>query len=789
MKRLPTDDGAAMMLVGSLIAESASTGVEFIYDQESLAQKVADAGDNLTSLMFVKPSQCPIFTYEAGQLGFYHEQIGVFRRSLVALGRISEEDQANDYFEFYKDIVAMDRSDPAVINDKYCDILTKFFVKNKREGKPWHECGMNQFESQGLCKVPTMVARYFGDLPTLLTQVSRMVRIWQIDEGFDISVKFCKLTARLLHYLLDSRCSPAEALAYFFRLAKQSRGNAAQPDSLTADEVKILESVEATEEIIYKIQDMDSVISLNTTASSRQKSRVLKLLTRALFVNGSGDDTEAHYRKVIADVKMEPADKDMWKKCKLLAKESQWTPPPREKLSPARIGKLLGNSCDIHGAFFNICNIMRNCSSYHEAVQLNALIGGDVSGRAVVIGAAFAAPIYPLPEDRYLLNFCPVSEISRPISGDDDEVTKLRNMGSWIPIDWLRKCETTLDEVLNSTKVFAVERTEVLLIGGGSSRFGYFMYSELLEAKLNVRVVSVGIHECEKFAELIRPTTRSVLVMNGEYRDDPTTEMTNALTALDNCKMCPHVVVMSAAAILPESNFGKHFAAVENFLKSTQLSFTVVRTSWMIENVFDETKRIREGHFSMFLSPKTLFSSVSMKDVSKAVSSILIDPSSIQQEKVLTFTGPPICMDDISTILSEVVEKPVEYHRITSIKEYMDSLTTRQNMTLFEANSLLEVSIALEESGERSGVLNDDLQSQLLDVLKRNKLFSDIVPNQEQLELSSLRDVLENLPLLKAEEDRGQRNLSCLYVSCNLIVVFYSSFNLAQYLSKCTKER
>ena len=134
------------------------------------------------------------------------------------MGHVSEEHQASTYYDFYSDIVAKDRSDSSEITDQYCDFLTKTFVKNMKQGKPWNECGVSQFEAQCLCKVPTLVARYYGDMPTILAEVKKMIRIWQVDEGFTISLKFCTLVAKLLHYVLENRCSPADTLQHFFEL-------------------------------------------------------------------------------------------------------------------------------------------------------------------------------------------------------------------------------------------------------------------------------------------------------------------------------------------------------------------------------------------------------------------------------------------------------------------------------------------------------------------------------------------------------------------------------------------
>jgi hypothetical protein len=814
VNKLPTHDGAAMMLLGSLVADCASTGLEWIYDQDTLAQKVQEADGSLACLMFRDPPECPFFSYAVGKQGFYHEQVQVFRRSLVRSGVISEDDQAAAYDVFYKEYLAMERKTGADITEKYIDRLTKTFLTNLKEGKPLSECGINQFEAQSLCKVPTLVARYSGDSATLLAEVTKMVQIWQTGEGASVVTKFCTLMARLLDHVLRNRCTPSSALGHFFCLAREQaakRGGGDEADSLTWEEIKVLQSVEVVENVLlYKIQDIEGVLALNTQASDRQKLRIQTELTRALLVSGIGDGTEAHYRGVIAEVPLEAADKDMWSKCKVLAKEAKWTPPPREKLSPAVVAKLLGISCDVHGTFFNVCYLLQTCSTYQEAVQLNVSLGGDCCSRSVVLGALFAAPIYPLPKEKELLHFCANVEQSRPFHGDSDEVSALRDSSSWIPIDWLSKCDASaLSDVIADAEIFEVARSEVLLIGGGSSRFAHVLHSVLASGQPRVRVANASLREPEKLSQQVHAQTRSIFLMSGELTEDPAVELINAVKALEACHTTAHVVFLSStAAVLADTSAEKYVSAVEEYLEASLLSFTAVRAPWMMEEVFDQTKRIREGHLSMFLPPSVQFSAVSMKDVAAAVASMLIDPSFVLNEKCLTFMGPLLCMNDVVTALSEAVGKPVQFHQVGTQQGYVEALTTKNAKSNFEVQALMEIcelieanskklrdgdgstsdaAVAVSEEVASFGATYDaDQHSGLLKVLQRRGRFHQIFAEEEEEKegggggggggghaaagLTTVEDAMKGLPLLRSEEKRGNKHPS---LCCRIIFEMY----------------
>ena len=298
-----------------------------------------------------------------------------------------------------------------------------------------------------------------------------------------------------------------------------------------------------------------------------------------------------------------------------------------------------------------------------------------------------------------------------------------------------------------------------------------------------------------------------VCVLGGEpTSEEPTPVMLTALQALEACGTTAPVIVMSSTAVtLPEADatlWGKHFSAVELCVAASHLSATVVRTPWMLEHVFDETKQVREGKVSMFLPVDTQFRAVSMKDVSLAVGRMLIDPSSVSTTKLLTFSGPLLCMRDIATALTEVVGKPVEYHQLHSRQAYLDSLTTKNTYSNFDVIALLEMCDIIQSSSqprrEGSGVHVDLTTStsdegsavdtpppeppsqsgsistnsgdagthDLEDFLKRRGHFFEIFGDQAQPALSSVLTAMKELPLLKMEQKRGEEvgGASCVRV-------------------------
>ena len=71
--------------------------------------------------------------------------------------------------------------------------------------------------------------------------------------------------------------------------------------------------------------------------------------------------------------------------------------------------------------------ILRSCSTYTEAILQNISIGGDSCGRAILLGAFYAASHYPLPEGE----------------------SSWKPGGGAIPVTWIEKCnEVEMENVL-----------------------------------------------------------------------------------------------------------------------------------------------------------------------------------------------------------------------------------------------------------------------------------------------------------------------------------------------------
>ena len=673
-----------MMLIGSMVAECASTGIEWIYDPRVLEQKVASTQGSSRSLAFTDPPECPFFSYPIGHQGINHEQVEPFRRCLVHEGCVSEERQAAAFVDYYESCVNMVRH-ASNINTKYIDKLTKTFITNYREGKKWQECGINQHESQSLTKVPTLVARYSNDANTLLREVRKMVRIWQKDEGCEVSTKFCTLCARMLEYVLRKRCAPG---AVFEHLSRLVEGKVVDEftEPLGVDEMKIVESIQNLDVILSKINDIKSVLDLNNDATDAQKSKVRVIMSRALMTNGVGD--EKHFRDVIASVAMEPVDKDVWNQSKAIAKDMKWMPSPMEKIGHAAVARLLGISCDVHGVFFIVCYLLQKCSSFHEAVILNMTLGGDCSARSVLLGAFYAASAYPLPESKQLLQYCAHEEASRPFLGDGDEISSLRESSSWIPIDWLCKTDSAaLEALLSDSRLLKVCRSNVLLIKGKHCRMSTILKSTLAEQSTRPKVVEVLHSDANKIGDHMNASTLAILLLTDESAPDPTEVMLNSIQKIEKLAssgMSSQVVFLSSTcAEVPSTMLGKYYSVVENYLENSHLTTTIVRTPWMLENVFDAADAVKKGSLPVLFSPSLQFNAVSMRDISKAFSKMFADSNLLVNEKRWTLSGPQVSFDEVAQALSSAVGRDVRCRKVDSEEEFAVSWNLTNKSDVF----------------------------------------------------------------------------------------------------------
>lgn len=178
---------AERMIVGSLLSDAATMGLHWIYNQNDIAEKVLTRGG---SPAFFNPPACPFYTYEAGSLSPYGDEIVPFLRSMATEGEFVPQSAATASYEFFKTYTGR-------LNHP-----SKHFVESWDAGKGWEDCACVDHQAQGIIKTPLLVARYAGSAELDL-KIKSAVDVLQVSE---LSISASKLSAKILERILLTGC-------------------------------------------------------------------------------------------------------------------------------------------------------------------------------------------------------------------------------------------------------------------------------------------------------------------------------------------------------------------------------------------------------------------------------------------------------------------------------------------------------------------------------------------------------------------------------------------------------
>jgi len=215
---------ATSMLAG-FVADAASMGLHWIYDQNLIASKVGSG-----SPAFFNPPSCPYYQYPSGSLSPYGDEALPVLRSLSDRGYYHFEDICQSYFNMfsvYENASANGYGYAGRLNH-----VTKEFVHRRQMGYNWTDCGINDNQAQGIAKMSLIVGRYVGNSDAISTIYEPFVRILQHN---DLAVAAAHLISKILERTIINGDSAQAAMDYLFRNSQQ--------ESLLPVETDILQKV------------------------------------------------------------------------------------------------------------------------------------------------------------------------------------------------------------------------------------------------------------------------------------------------------------------------------------------------------------------------------------------------------------------------------------------------------------------------------------------------------------------------------------------------------------------
>ena len=132
LNRVQISQARERMIVGSILADVATTPLHWIYDQADVAAKVAANGGEAA---FYLPMSCPFYKAEVGDMSPYGNEVAPFLRSMGKKGgNLDGSDAGVKTYEHFKG------------HGGYINHCVKDFLKNRDEGKPIEDCGADDHQ-------------------------------------------------------------------------------------------------------------------------------------------------------------------------------------------------------------------------------------------------------------------------------------------------------------------------------------------------------------------------------------------------------------------------------------------------------------------------------------------------------------------------------------------------------------------------------------------------------------------------------------------------------------------
>jgi len=157
-----------------------------------------------------------------------------------------------------------------------------------------------------------------------------------------------------------------------------------------------------------------------------------------------------------------------------------------------------------------------------------------------------------------------------------------------------------------------------------------------------------------------------------------------------------HVTLISMPGVdYNNTIFGKQFSRIENHLKSSGLSYTLLRCPLFLDNLKLNADSIkREGKIYGPCRPDARFTPIAICDVAEAASNIITNPSR-HANKVYKLTTTPICENDIARTFSSVLGKDIKYVQVPY--DQFRSTLMAHGMEEWMADGLLELKRHIDE--------------------------------------------------------------------------------------------
>jgi ADP-ribosylglycohydrolase len=337
----------ANVVNAAFFADAATMGLHWVYSQSELAELITSMNVNGA---FFNPPISKYYDYESGKLSCYGDELLPLLDVLSQVGSFDAEQFAKKSHEFFSSYEGRLNHAP------------KGFCENMNSGKNCYECATEDFQANGIIKMPLMVAKYAGN-PELLVFAKASVSMIQNSK---LSEDSSELIALILERIIQNDESPEDAIRWF----ASAEGGAAVPASVKG---------------FLRFANNDALILEWTNVKSNFPD--FSLWAKALQYVVDADSVEVGLQTLLAATEDEKERSDITGI--IQAVQADAMPAPEDGYSMQQRVASLGLSCALPGCLLATLHIALHSESLESAVMENITCGGDNCSRAIVLGGFF----------------------------------------------------------------------------------------------------------------------------------------------------------------------------------------------------------------------------------------------------------------------------------------------------------------------------------------------------------------------------------------------------------------
>lgn len=365
---------ASSMVKVSLLSDAATMPLHWIYNQDTILEKIGTHQFSAHDASFYPTPSCPYYSYPFGVYSPYGDESIPLFRSLACVGSYDCKDVASNMFNFFS--AYPDKTPEKDYNGRLSHV-PKVFVEARGSGKSWEECSSDDFQATGIAKVPLIVARYAGS-PELIPTIESMVQILQKNQ---LSIECSVLVGLLLERILLQNESPVTAVA----------GLGIHP-ALNNFQRNVMTFINSDTKIHQWVLFIESLTSKDASKVSSVKWKLLLHWLHHYHQHHDLTSAIASSQAVLTE------EEYVFVQSYEVETEAIVASEENAAFTPMRVAKALGLSCALPDALLNILYLLRKADNLLQAIHWNILMGGDNCSRALVLGAAYGASTGVVPE-------------------------------------------------------------------------------------------------------------------------------------------------------------------------------------------------------------------------------------------------------------------------------------------------------------------------------------------------------------------------------------------------------